>query len=104
MLQVNLIGFLGRDAEVKIFANGNERISFSLGVNARKDSPTVWFDVLFRRNDNLMPYLRKGTQVYVTGSCTMEQRGQYWNCNVNADNVCLLNQPTEQSPEETPGV
>lgn len=66
---MNLIGRLGRDAEVKEY-NGKKVIQFSVAVDTgygdRKQ--TQWVDVSkWGENTKVADYLKKGAQVYVSG-------------------------------------
>lgn len=68
MIQIECIGNLGNDAEIKAI-NGREYLSFRMASTERfKDkTETTWVSVLYRRSDALAQYLTKGTQVYVCG-------------------------------------
>ena len=68
MLNLNLIGNLGKDAETKNI-NGKEYISFSVASTEKKGEQecTTWISVLAGNNPNLLPYLKKGQQVFVSG-------------------------------------
>lgn len=68
MLILNLIGNLGKDAETKNI-NGKEYLSFSVASTEKKGEQevTTWISVLAGNNPNLLPYLKKGQQVFVSG-------------------------------------
>jgi len=76
MLKTTLIGFLGRDAEVKD-VNGQKAISFSVAHtesytarNGEKKETTTWVNcTLWRQPDKarIAEYLTKGSRVYVEG-------------------------------------
>lgn len=70
MLQLEAIGNLGSDAEIKIFGE-RKYVSFSLAHSERhKDgnSETVWVNVLwYGDGGNLLQYLTKGTKLFVRG-------------------------------------
>ncbi|MEG0890079.1 MAG: single-stranded DNA-binding protein [Bacteroides sp.] len=74
MLTLQIIGNLGKDAEVKNL-NGDNFLSFSVAYtekytdrNGNQVSNTTWVDCLKKdANGKLGQYLKKGTQVYVTG-------------------------------------
>lgn len=85
---VHLIGRLGRDPEVRMFANGGKVASFSICVNNRKkDSSTgqwvddpCWLDCsAFNRGEHgkladlCEQYLRKGHQAYIQGHLTQDK-------------------------------
>src|SRR5690625_5275709 len=72
--KTQIIGHIGKDAEVKDFGN-NQVINFSVAVtkkwknkNEEEQSKTTWFEVAkWGNNVTLSNYLTKGTQVYVEG-------------------------------------
>ena len=68
MLILSLIGNLGKDAETKNI-NGKEYLSFSVASTEKKGEQevTTWISVLVGNNPNLLPYLKKGQQVFVSG-------------------------------------
>lgn len=68
MLTANVIGNLGKDAETKTIGE-RQFISFRMASTARRKDgdKTTWVSVMYRFNDKLLPYLRKGQQVYVQG-------------------------------------
>lgn len=79
MLQVNLIGNLGGNAEVKA-ADGREFVTFRVAhnesytdSNGQKVDRTQWIDCTMNCNGGrpaVLPYLLAGTMVYVVGSMT----------------------------------
>lgn len=68
MLIAQIIGNLGRDAEVKPI-NGKEYLSFSVESTEKQgeQETTTWVSVLASHNPNLLPFLKKGQQVFVSG-------------------------------------
>lgn len=71
---VNLIGFLGRDPDIKPVGDVT-KASFSIGVNGYKKDQVNWFNIeawdrlgTFAEN-----YLKKGTQIAVSGSLKEER-------------------------------
>lgn len=71
MLLLNILGNLGKDAEIKNI-NGKDYLSFSVASTEKKGDQevTTWISVLAGNNPNLLPYLRKGQQVFVSGRMT----------------------------------
>lgn len=67
MILANILGNLGKDAEIKNI-NGKEYLSFSVASTEKKgeSESTTWISVL-SSNTNLLPYLKKGQQVFVSG-------------------------------------
>ena len=70
MIQLNVLGNLGADAEVKEI-NGKKRISFRVASNRKRNGTdiTLWVSVLadYEYHKNLLPYLTKGQNVFVSG-------------------------------------
>lgn len=74
MQRLDIIGFLGKDAEVKDF-NNDQVINFSVAVtesykdkNGIKQTKSTWYEVSkWGSNTAIAQYLKKGTQVLVTG-------------------------------------
>lgn len=68
MLQLNALINLGADAEAKTI-NDKQYISFR-GASTEKrngQDEVTWLSVLAGYNENLLPFLKKGQQVYVSG-------------------------------------
>lgn len=74
--QTVIVGFLGRDAELRYTANGSPVCNFSVAVsekwNNSKGEPqeeTIWFKATLwgERGERLREYLVKGKQVMVIG-------------------------------------
>lgn len=77
MIIINVIGHLGADAVCQT-ANGNEFTTFRVAHSEKfKDDSgqvqevTTWVDCVMNGHPNVLPYLRKGTQVYCSGSATL---------------------------------
>lgn len=73
MLQVEIIGNLGQDAEVKEF-NGQKYIAFSVAhtesftdQRGQKQKRTTWVSCLRYGESGVISYLKKGTSVFVRG-------------------------------------
>lgn len=74
MLRAEIIGHIGKDAEVKTI-NNNQYVAFSVAHNEsvksntdEKQTKVVWVSVLMRGNGgNLLQYLKQGQQVFVRG-------------------------------------
>ena len=75
MLQLQVIGNLGADAEVKEF-NGSKGVCFNVAHTERwtdeqgtKHESTTWVSCILNGDGGkLLPYLKKGTTVFVEGS------------------------------------
>ena len=74
MQQIQIIGTLGNDAEVKDLQN-NQVIEFSVAVNetwvdkdGQKQTKTTWFNCAkWGNNTNVAQYIKKGDKIYVSG-------------------------------------
>jgi len=76
MINLSLIGYLGSDAKVKVLED-KKVASFSVAVtksykdrNGLKTEKTIWVDCSMWHGENVFPYLKKGTMVYVQGEPT----------------------------------
>lgn len=69
--QLQIIGYIGKSAEIKTLPSGKRVLSFSLAVNEKRgqEDITTWFDcsMFGERLDALGPLLSKGKQVFVQG-------------------------------------
>lgn len=73
MIRLSVIGHLGHDALKKVI-NGKSVLSFSVAqneqykhLNGAVQERTTWINCSVWGRENLAPYLRKGTLVYVEG-------------------------------------
>lgn len=102
---LTIYGHIGFDA-VKESANGAEYIRISVAVNEKHGDTqrTDWVTV-FTRQANLLPYLKKGTAIVVTGHAKWKpynhQASGTWQVSVsiNAHHIQLAGSPKEQAPE-----
>lgn len=112
MLQQILIGNLGADAEFKS-ENGHEFTAFRVGHNeswkdadGNKQSRTQWVDVVMNGKPNVLPYLKKGTMVFVIGSVTTriyssaKDHCMKAGLQINAQRVELLGGSNEAVPRQ----
>lgn len=74
--KITIVGYLGRDPEIRYMPNGDAVCNFSVATTERRkdqagefQDQTTWFRVtLFRRQAEVAnQYLSKGKQVYVEG-------------------------------------
>lgn len=74
MVNVNLIGRLGRDAEVHQSKSGGQFVSMNVASDEynpeTKQNETVWFRVTdgSERTLNMLQYLKKGTMLNIVGA------------------------------------
>lgn len=114
MLELVIIGNLGKDAEVKNI-NGKDYLVFSVchsqkyTDNAGQAHETAtWVSCYKSLPTNLQPYLKKGTQVFIRGDFSFKQttyKGQHYvNVNCQVGRLQLLSSPnrTSDKPQESP--
>lgn len=69
MNNCTFIGRLGKDAELKELDGGKKVLNFSIAVDDGKDKPPIWIDCArWSEKTGILPYLKKGTQVAVSGN------------------------------------
>lgn len=61
---IHIAGYLGGDAETRVTASGRKVTSFSLASRAGRDE-TIWWQVDWWGENNMTPYLKKGSAVIV---------------------------------------
>jgi len=68
MILATIIGNLGRDAEIKTI-NDKQYLSFSVASTEKRNNEeqTTWVGILYPYQESLVPYLKKGQQVFVSG-------------------------------------
>lgn len=106
-------GHLGKDAEQFSTNNGQIVTRFSVGVNVGfgERRNTNWFECAIwgDRGSKLLPYLKKGKAVIVSGELmtTREYQGRlYSSMNVNVDNLSFAGdrdgqqQQQDQQPQQ----
>ena len=118
MLQIEVIGNLGKDAEVKEFS-GKKYVCFSVAhtenVRAQKpgDPPTqrtTWLSIYwYGEGGAVLPYLKRGAKVFVRGTMRnnlyTDRTGQTRvDINVNAREVYLCGSSSAQTQTTQPTV
>lgn len=65
---INLIGHIGRDAETKHIGE-RDYISFSVACTEKRgnEENTSWYSILYPYQEAIIPFLKKGQQVFVMG-------------------------------------
>lgn len=105
-----LIGYVGSDAEVKS-TNGKEFTAFRV-ANTEKwidaaglpHENTIWVDCVLNGKPNVVPYLTKGTLVYVQGALSLrvysspKERCMKAGCTINVSKIELLGGRTDDVP------
>ncbi len=119
MLQLEIIGNLGNDAEIKEFS-GKKYVSMNVAHSEKKRDAngsvletTTWVSVLwYGDGGNLTQYLKRGCKVFVRGRLSLKTyQDKHGNnqiaVNVNANEVTLCglkgeSQPAQQLPQPQP--
>lgn len=113
MLQLQVIGNLGADAEVKEF-NGSKGVCFNVAHTERwtdeqgtKHESTTWVSCILNGDGGkLLPFLKKGTMVFVEGSgsarCYSSPKEKRFvaGLNLSVRHVELVGGKTEDVPHE----
>jgi single-strand DNA-binding protein len=68
MSLITVMGFLGRDAEVKNTQSGIKMLILNVATTHGKDT-TVWYRIVYfgDRHDKMIPYLKKGSALVIVG-------------------------------------
>ena len=94
MLQIQVIGNLGSDAEIKEF-NGSKAVCFNVAHTERwtqedgtKRESTTWISCILNGDGGkLLPYLKRGTQVFIEGAgsarCYSSPKEKRWVAGIN---------------------
>ena len=74
---ITLVGFVGRDPELKVYDSGSQKCTTTLAVTRlySKDKVTDWFPIQFwgKLAEIAQNYLKKGKQIAVSGSCHIDK-------------------------------
>lgn len=113
--KIMLIGYVGRDAEVKYTNTGMAVMKFSLATdqnqkdqNGNWQRTTTWHDIVCfdKLAENMKDYVKKGRRVYVEGRLSKrdyvdKQNIRRFVVEVLAENLILLDRPisTEESSD-----
>jgi len=103
MQKIQIVGNIGKDAEVRNLEGGKSVISFSVAVTEKyKDKETTtWFNCQKWNAENIGQYLKQGTKVYVEGKILeREHEGKkYWS--VNVEHLELFSTVKKESQEKS---
>ena len=106
MINLSLIGTLGKDAEIRD-AGSTKVINFSVAVNTGygDKKTTMWIEAAkFGEKTGVCDFLKKGTKVYITGEPTLRT----WESNgksgttlqIRVQEIKLLSTKGETAPAE----
>ena len=112
MLKAIIIGNLGADAELKS-SNGRDFVTFrvahsfnSTDSNGNSSENVVWVDCISSNVEKLLPYLKRGTQVYVEGAVSLrvysskQDRCMKAGMTIHVDSVQLIGTKVDLVPKE----
>ncbi len=113
--KVMVIGYLGRDPEMRYTPNGRSVVSFSVAcdrswrnADGEKQTETDWFNVVAWGDlaEICSKYLSKGSQAYIEGRIQtrtwQDNEGQQrTSVDIVAQQVLLLNKKKESNPDDT---
>lgn len=99
MKYLQIIGNLGRDAETRTSAKGNDLMRFSVAVKSR-NGETIWVNVLMNMREYVFPYLKKGRQVFVAGDFDLSLYKGTVSVDLFADRIELCGGKSETQTEE----
>jgi single-strand DNA-binding protein len=105
MLELTIIGNIGRDAEQKDI-NGRPAITFSVAHSEKGtdgQERTTWVSCIRNIKDGnnaLLPYLRKGTRVYVRGKVYTKIYNDTATLNCNVTYIELLGSSQQQAAHQ----
>lgn len=113
MERIEITGNLGWDAEFRS-ENGNEYVKFNVGCTDRftkadgsKVERVTWYScILNGRQENLLPYLKKGTKVFIRGEQKLriysseKERAMKAGANVTVRELELIGGKSELVPQE----
>lgn len=112
MLKAMLIGNLGADAEIKS-ANGRDFVTFrvahsfnSTSTDGNSSSNVIWVDCIANNVTALLPYLKRGTQVFIEGNISLrvysskQDRCMKAGVTIHVDNIQLIGTKVDLVPRE----
>ena len=105
MFTSTVVGRLGRDAETKEIPGGKKVTDFSIAVDRpKKDEDPIWVKCSLWGENGVTAYLKKGTQVVVTGQQNIreyDKDGQTrYSVEIRVDTITLIgsNQTNDEPP------
>lgn len=113
MFKSTVIGNLGADAQVKE-SNGSKFVTFRVAhtesytdQSGQKHESTTWIDcIMSNAESKVIPYLKKGVKVYVSGNCSLrvfssaKYRQMMAGVQINVQSVELLGGSTDEVPRQ----
>ena len=92
MNNINIIGRLGADAEVKQ-TETNQIIKFSVAVDDGKDRPVIWFRctkwITSGGSVKIADHIKKGDMIGVSGKVNLSEYNGKVSLEINVNNITL---------------
>lgn len=102
MKTISIIGNVGTPAQLRVSADGKQFATFSVAVSER-DGSALWFGVIGKVSENLLPYIAKGRQVYVSGDLQAKDYNGKVDLTIYAERIELCGKSgEEQAKSDTP--
>lgn len=113
MLRLNLIGNLGADAQIKDF-EGRKAVCFNVAHTDRwtdendvKHESTTWVSCIWNGDGGkTLPYLKRGTTVFISGPCSTrvfsspKEHRMVAGLNLRVDNIELIGGKVDDVPSQ----
>jgi single-strand DNA-binding protein len=102
--KITIVGYLGKDPELRYTGNGNAVCGFSVATTEKRgdQETTTWFKVSAwgKQAELCNEYLHKGSQVYIEGRVRMEDYtdrdgNKRYNLEVNATDIRFLSRKSD---------
>lgn len=114
--KIVIVGYLGKDPEIKYLTDGTAICSFSVATTERKkdksgdyQDSTIWFkvNVWGKQGEACAQYLSKGSQAYVSGKLSQQayadrDGNQRTSLEVRADDVQFLDRQPQGEQKAKP--
>lgn len=108
MNNIQIIGNIGRDAEIKTTQSGKKLISFSVATTEKigQEKQTTWFSCTKWLNgtdtEAVANYIKKGGQIFVSGRISARVHEDKAYLEINVNNIELLSGGgTQESTQDT---
>ena len=92
MLNISTIGNLTKDAEQRTTRSGSKVLNFSIAVNTGwgDNKSVIYFDISYWGKDSILPYLKRGQKVGLSGDLTQREYNEKTYLGITARSVDLL--------------
>jgi single-strand DNA-binding protein len=92
MLNISTIGNLTKDAEKRTTQSGAKVLNFSIAVNTGwgDNKSVIYFDISYWGKDSILPYLKKGQKVGLSGDLTQREYNEKTYLGITARAIDLV--------------